>query len=571
MLDPTGRLVIVFNGLIYNYRELRRQLADAGCRFRTDTDTEVILNGYLTWGQDLLRRLNGMWAFCIYDMHDRAGLLARDRFGIKPLLYSSFDDQLVFASEMSALKSLSDAPRDLRPASIHHLLRFGYIPHPDTIYHSCHRLSPGHLLHFDERGVQTPQRYYQLKVDPDLQRLTYEDACSEVRARIGRSVERRMVADVPLGAFLSGGLDSSIIVSHLATASSSPPQTFSIGFKDQPRYDETHYADIVARRFNTDHHPFMLSFADVIDHLPKMLDHLGEPFADASLIPTSLVSAQTRQNVTVALSGDGADELFGGYYRYLGHHYLRRYRFLPQWVREVFVEPLLAVLPSAKSSGFGNRIRQAKKLLRTTVDDPLERHFIWSRILSPEAERQLDPGGEMPYFPAFQPFFEGVLGPELFRRWADDPLNQILLMDLHYQLPADMLHKVDLAAMSHALEVRVPMLDPEVVELAAALPSSFKLQGTTKKRLLVDAYRDHLPPEILTRPKMGFELPIGEFLRNELRDMFLSTVTREIVESIPPLHFDGIIQIYKDHTTRRAENADILYAILVLCWWKAKR
>ncbi|MCZ6651971.1 MAG: asparagine synthase (glutamine-hydrolyzing) [Planctomycetota bacterium] len=571
MIADGGRLIVVFNGEIYNHRALRDELTAGGCTFKSDTDTEVLLHGYRAWGMGLLDRLNGMWAFCIYDTQERCGFLARDRFGIKPLVYAEFDDELVFASEMSVLESVSNAPRELWPASVHHYLRFGYIPHPDTIYKHFHRLSPGHFLRFDADGPQTPQRYYTVRACPQLGALSYEEAAVELRARIGQSVKDRMVADVPLGAFLSGGLDSSIIVSHLAAESSSPPQTFSIGFEGQPRYDETHYAEIVAARFGTEHHAITLSFDDVIEHLPKMFDHLGEPFADASLIPTSLVSAHARRSVTVALSGDGADELFGGYYRYLGHHYLRHYQRTPQWMREVFFEPLLAVLRSTKSSGFGNRIRQAKKLLRTQVDDPLERHFVWSRILSPEAERQLDPGGDMPYFPAFAPFFEQTLGAELFNRWADDPLNQIMLMDLHYQLPADMLHKVDLASMYHSLEVRVPMLDPAVVELAAALPSEFKLRRKSRKRLLVHAYRDVLPAEILTRPKMGFELPIGEFLRGPLRDMFLSTVTREVVERIPPLDYDGIMQIYKDHADRRAENADILYALLVLCWWKAKR
>ena len=380
-----------------------------------------------------------------------------------------------------------------------------------------------------------------------------------------------MIADVPLGAFLSGGLDSSIIVRHLAEEASQAPRTFSIGYKDHPQYDESAYAQRVADEFGTSHQPLILGFDEVIDHLPQMIEHMGEPFGDASLIPTSLVSRHARGQVTVALSGDGADELFGGYYRYLGHHYLRRYQRLPQALRSLLFEPLLAVLPVSKSSSFGNRIRQARKLLRTQVQDPLERHFIWSRILSPDAERLLDPGGDMPYFPAFQPFFEGVVGKDLFQRWNHNPMNQILLMDLHYQLPADMLHKVDLASMSHSLEVRVPMLDPEVVELAASLPSSFKLNKTTRKRMLIDAYRDRLPDEILARPKMGFELPIGEFLRNELRDMFLSTVTRDVLDDLPPLHYDGVMQLYKDHADRRAEHADILYAVLVLCSWKARR
>lgn len=571
MFDSQDRFVIVFNGTIYNYRELRNELSAEGCSFRTETDTEVILNGYSRWGWRVLERLNGMWAFCLVDTRDGVGFLVRDRFGIKPLIYSVSEDELGFASEMGAWEALTNSALNVRPAGVHHYLRYGYIAQPHTIYEGCHRLLPGCLLHFDRSGAGRPQRYYRLQPDDQLAGLSYPEACQELRARIGRSVKLRTVSDVPLGAFLSGGLDSSIIVSHLASDTSARPHTFSIAFADQPRYDESRYARLVARHFGTDHHELDLRFDDVIKHLPVMLNHLAEPFADASLIPVSLLSGHARRGVTVALSGDAADELFGGYDRYVGHHLLQRYRRLPRLLRRRLIEPLLAVLPASKSNWLGNRVRQARKLLRSQAENELERHLMWSRSLSPQAELLLDPNRHMPCVSSAESILEEVLGPDLVRFWSHDPLNLILLLDLHYQLPADMLHKVDLASMYYGLEVRVPMLDPAVVELAASMSSAFKLQGRTAKRILRDAYRDVLPSEILARKKMGFELPIGEFLRHGLRDMFFDVVSPRTIEALPPLSFQGVMELYREHVERRAEHADILYALLVLCFWKSAR
>jgi len=395
MVDVSGRFIIVFNGMIYNYRELRQSLQDSGYRFNTATDTEVILNGYAHWGEAVLDRLQGMWAFCIYDTEYRAGLLCRDRFGIKPLVYSLANGEIAFASEMKALEVLSSAPQEISSSSVHHYLRFGYIPHPDSIYKSFYKLPPGQMLRFDNQGAHEPSRYYTLEADTDANNLTYEDACVELRSRICKSVQSRTVSDVPLGSFLSGGLDSSIVVSHLSRDLGLRPQTFSIGYKDQPRYDETSYANLIATTFDTNHHEFLLGFDEVLEHLPVMLDHMGEPFADASLLPTSLVSAQTRRQVTVALSGDGADELFGGYYRYLGHHYLNQYLRIPRLLRSGLLEPLAKVLPTSKSRLIGNQVRQAKKLLRGQSSNPLQRHLSWSRIHSPQAEELLDPEKQM--------------------------------------------------------------------------------------------------------------------------------------------------------------------------------
>jgi asparagine synthase (glutamine-hydrolysing) len=349
-------------------------------------------------------------------------------------------------------------------------------------------------------------------------------------------------------------------------------KTYSIGFADEPRYDESARARAVAQRFDTEHNEVMLTFADVLAALPDMLSHVGEPFGDASLIPTALVCREARREVTVALSGDAGDELFAGYWRYVGHHYLHKYRLLPAAVRNWLVEPLLARLPVGKGGVLSNRTRQMRKMLRADSDDALVRHLAWAQILAPEAADLFARDEERAA--------SADLLLSVYRAAADgsaedagesDPLRRILRADLRVGLVGDMLHKVDIASMRHSLEVRVPLLDVNVVEYVSGLPSSYKLAGTATKRLLRDAYRDVLPAEVLERAKMGFELPIGEFLRGPLREIFHDVVRRETLESVGPLNHTAVTRLYDDHVNRRGEHADILYAVMGLCWWARHR
>jgi len=562
MFDESGQVGIVYNGEVYNFAELRGELAGQGQVFRSASDTEVILRSYWRWGAEFLTRLSGMWALVIIDRRSGTGLLARDRYGIKPLCYAVRDGRLYFASEMAALAAVPGLCAEIDPPSLSTYLKLGYIPHPATIFKHVYMLPPGTLLTFDAAGHARPMPFYRLPA-PDG-RPTYEDARRQVRETIGQAVRRHLVADVPLGAFLSGGLDSSLLVAHMAEHASGPVRTFSIGYVGQPRYDETAYARLVAERFGTEHQEFKLSFAEVLGEMPAVWDRLGEPFGDASLVPTGILSRYTRSAVTVALSGDGGDELFAGYWRYLGHGFLRSYMKLPRLLRQALLEPLASLLPAGKDSYLSNRVRQFRKLLRTRSDVPLTRHLAWSQIVSPDAARLLFAHAEQADL------------ADVFARAADqrfeppevsEPLAELLRADLLVSLPGDMLHKVDLASMGHALEVRVPLLDPAVVHLAMSLPADFKLAGRGGKRVLRDAYRDLLPAPVLSRKKMGFELPIGEFLRNELRDLFGDVVTREAVQRFGCLNWTGVQRLYDEHRSRRGEHADILYALLVLCWW----
>ncbi len=561
----SGRFHLVYNGEIYNFRELRSELIAAGERFVTDGDTEVVLAACARWGVEAFTRFNGMWTLAFYDSQERTGFLSRDRFGVKPLLYVADGKALRFASELRALTTIGDWDRGIDAKAVVSHLQFGYIAQPDTIYQAARRLPPGCYLPYGPNAAHSPIRYYEPHPDPQsLDPTDYSEACVSLRRRLADAVVCRKVSDVPIGAFLSGGLDSSIIVSHLSEAIGRPVCTFSVGYAGQGSYDETAYARIVSRHFGTEHRELILTQRDVLDAVPTILDHLSEPVADSSIIPTALLSQFAKKFVTVALSGDGGDELFGGYWRYLGHYSLACYERIPAFLRRMVLERILAGFAASKSSTLGNRVRQFRKLLRAGSGDVLERHIAWSRILSPEAESLLADRGDV--LACDQRALESARRMTA-RLNGGDPLNSILAFDLQHQLPADMLQKVDLASMMHSLEVRVPFLDPAVVEWAMAMPSSFKIDRGRRKRILVDAYRGRLPDRVLDRPKQGFEVPIGEFFRGPLRDMFFDTVTPQAIESLGLLHYPAIEAIYRDHASRRADHADLLFALFTICWW----
>ncbi len=563
MVSPDGRHTIVFNGLIYNYREIADELRSIGVTLRTSCDTEVVLAACTTWGTDALRRFNGMFAFAYFDRSASRGFIARDRFGIKPLLFATESDGFVFASEMRTLATLGHWSRDIHQFALVQYLRRGFVSHPDTIYESAHRLPPASYATFDQNGLANPQTFYTVPVRrasdpiPDPR-----ESSARIRRLIREGVARRRVADVPIGAFLSGGVDSSIVVSHLAELSSQPVKTFSIGWADESAYDETAFAEQAARAFGTDHTSLRCRASDVLELLPRMLDHLGEPFFDSSILPTALVSQLARQHVTVALSGDGADELFGGYWRYVAHDALRSYERIPRLVRRGLIERLARHVRIGKGSLVQDRVRQLRKLLRCADDNPFARHAAWSRILDPEANDLIE--SSIP-----DDLHEHVAAVTCNADPAD-PLNRILAYDLQYSLADDMLQKVDLASMYHSLEVRVPFLDPDVVACAMSIPSTQKIHAGCTKTVLKNAYRNILPDDIPDRSKKGFEVPIGEFLRHDLRDMFCDLVTRQTIESFNILRYNVVERIYADHCARRAEHADLLFALLSLCWWKSR-
>lgn len=579
MTDPAGRCAVTYNGELYNYLRLRDELPGP---FRTACDTEVVLAACMRWGVRALERFDAMWAMAFVDTEARTGHLSRDPLGIKPLYWAFHDGRLMFASEMAAMRLFPGLPSRIDERSLAVYLTLGCIPHPHTIYRNVWKLSPGHRLCFDADGVKQPEPFFRL-ARPAGASPPYPEAVRELRQRIETAVVSQRIADVPLGAFLSGGLDSSIVAACLARAGPTPVETFSIGYADHPRYDETRYAELVARHLGTRHHAFRLTFKDVLETVDPVLRHLGEPFADSSLLPTALVSRHTRRHVTVALSGDGGDELFAGYWRYAGHHYLRRYRRLPGLLRRGVIEPLLRLVPEARTNRLLDRLRQIRKLVRgdlpltdfrgsvKNLPDPLDTHLAWTRIL--DRATSADLLGREPAACAadhLRARFDGAAADLGADAGALTPLERILLADLAIGLPADMLHKVDIASMLHSLEVRVPLLSVDVVRFAAGLPIEYKMRGARGKRILRDAFADVLPEPILRREKMGFEVPVGEFLRNELAPMYRDLVTPAALGDLG-LDPSTAARLHDQHCRRRADHTEILWALLVLChWWRRK-
>jgi asparagine synthase (glutamine-hydrolysing) len=565
---------LVYNGEVYNFRELRGELEGLGHRFRTDTDTEVVLAACAEWGSEALRRLNGMFALAYYDARGKWGFLARDHVGIKPLFYADTPEGLHFASELDALTVLGEWDRTVNPEAIVQHVQFGYIAHPATIYRGAHRLSPGTYLPFRSARAEAPLSYHVESAGlSGGAPPAYGDARRMLHRALGHAVTRQRVSDRPIGAFLSGGLDSSIIVAHLSAVTPGAVKTFSVGYRGARRFDETRYAREVARRFGTEHHEVVLDDRDVLGAIPRVLDHLGEPVGDSSIIPTSLIAAFAARHVTVCLSGDGGDELFGGYWRYTAHEAFHAYRRLPGLIRKL-MEGIVRRAGASKSNALTNRLRQLAKLLRTDSSDPLVRHVAWSRILSPRAAVVFRDPETVHHCDAHTvDRARDLLADLAALKGTDggaDGLNRILAFDVAHSLPADMLQKVDLAGMMHSLEVRVPFLDEQIVRTVLPWPGKWKIDRGLRKRILVDTYRGVLPDSVLDRGKMGFEVPFGEYLRGPLKPLFLDVVTPANLEPFAVIDPAGVERVFADHLARRGEHGDVLFALLSLCWWRRR-
>lgn len=496
MHDASGRYTLVFNGEIYNYQELAQSLAVS---FHSSSDTEVLLHLLIHEGTACLAKLNGFFAFAFYDKKTDELLLARDRMGIKPLHYYLDDSLFAFGSEVKALTTYP-IPRKINQEALYWYLKLNYLPTELSMLVGVHKLSPGHFLTVKE-GVASTDAFW--KLDPVTpSSLTYSDAKNELIQRLEQSVQRRMISDVPLGAFLSGGTDSSAIVS-LASQQTDHLSTFSIGYTDHPFFDETQFAELVAKKFNTNHTTFKLTNDDLLNDVSSVIDYIDEPFADSSALPTYILSKYTRNHVTVSLSGDGADELFGGYYKHLALNNALQKNPLNATLKSV--NPLLSKLPQSRSGKITNTLRRLNRFGTTLTLDPRERYWYLASLTNHPSR-----------------FLKNQIDPSRIKELkndylSDEPtLNDYLDADLRLVLPGDMLTKVDLMSMANGLEVRVPFLDPEVVAFARSIPADYKVKGHQRKRIVQDAFEHILPKELHHRSKKGFEVPMLHWMRNEL-------------------------------------------------------
>jgi asparagine synthase (glutamine-hydrolysing) len=507
--NEDGTVWIVFNGEIYNFRELRADLEAAGHRFYTATDTEVIVHAYEQWGSAAIGRLRGMFGLAIWDARHRSLLLARDRIGIKPLHYAEVEGRLYFGSEIKSILCAPGVARELDLDALDHYLSFLYTPRDRSIFKGVHKLPPGHLLVWHD-GRHHLERYWEVRADEPF-RGSQQDAAAALRSVLADAVRSHLVSDVPLGAFLSGGVDSSVVVGLMAETAGARVKTFSIGF-DEPAFDELEHARRVAAHFGTDHHEFVVQ-PDAIRILDDLVGHFDEPFADSSAIPTWYVSEMARQHVTVVLSGDGGDELFGGYDRYVPHPRVVAFdRYGPKALRRA------AALAAARLP-HGMR---GKNFLRHVGRDAQGRYLDAIRLFSTDEKPALLSSDVRRQLTGPDP--ERLLSRH-FDRFADLPwASQMMRFDMETYLPEDVLTKVDRMSMAHSIESRVPLLDNEVIGFASSLPAAFKIKDGRRKHILKEVAATLLPRDVIDRRKQGFGVPIGVWFRGGLRELFADTL-----------------------------------------------
>lgn len=504
--DHTGRYTIIFNGEFFNYPEHRKALEEKGVRFRSASDTEVLLYLFIHEGEKCLEKINGFFALAIYDKEEQSLFIARDRFGIKPLLYCRDNDKLVFASEMKSLLAYG-IEKKIDKTSLYTYLQLNYIPAPHSIFENVRKLEPGTFLTIKDDEVKQA-RYY--SIPREERKGSPAQFEKELFRLLDDAVKLRLVADVPLGAFLSGGIDSSVITA-LAARHTKHLKTFSIGYKDEPMFDETHYAELVAKKHNTDHTVFSLSNDDLFANLHDMLDYIDEPFADSSALAVHILSMHTRKHVTVALSGDGADELFGGYNKHMAEYRVQNAGFAENIVK--WGGPFWNLLPASRNSRLGNKARQLQKFSAGMRMDAASRYWQWAALATEDEASFVYPQAKE----ALTEYAKRK--KELLKHIDKADMNNVLYTDVQLVLPNDMLTKVDLMSMANSLEVRVPFLDYRVVNFAFSLPVQSKIDRHSRKKILKDAFRDLLPSELYTRGKQGFEVPLLSWFRTGLRSM----------------------------------------------------
>ena len=559
MTSHDGKYIIVFNGEIYNFQALRAELSTAGYPFKTHTDTEVILALYATEGENLLNKINGMFAFALWDITTQKLMIARDRMGKKPLYYLQTETQFAFASEIKAILTLPNVPRDIRLDAVYDFFAYQYVPDPKSIFTHIHKLAPGHYMTVDTGGIKITQYW-----DVSFKHTSNEseaDLTEKLRDLAARCTKQRMVSDVPLGAFLSGGVDSSGVVAMMANNSDTPVKTCSIGFDDK-KFNETEFAKEVADKYHTEHHEFTVH-QNVADNLEKIVAYFDEPFADPSLVPTFFVSELARSQVTVAIAGDGGDEVFAGYEKYTTDAIENRLRNkFPAVLRKHLFPRLANFLANSNARIW----RKGKSLLTSLSQEPAMGFYTtnsqiddrqWKRLAKQDVKEKL---GDYHPSKITTDAYENSDGP--------DHLAKILYTDMKTYLPGGILVKVDRMSMANSLEVRAPLLDKDVVEFSATVPSEIKFKNGEKKHILKEAFKPMLPNNILYRKKMGFSVPLASWLRHEIKEL----AKRYLIEQAQGLkgifNHGQVVVLWNEHQSEAADHSAILWSMLMYeMWW----
>lgn len=550
-------LRVVCNGEIYNFRELRAELVGRGYRFKTGSDSEVLLHLYDAFGDDFVHRLDGMFDFALWDARRARLLIGRDPLGVKPLYVHRSAKMLAFATEAKALLALPGVPSELDRDAVADYLHLGYVAAPHSMFAGIRKLPPATLLAV-ENGEVREWRYWRLpsRVERGVGEAEW---VARIRAGLDAAVERQMVSDVPIGAFLSGGVDSSAVVAFMAKHSAQPIRTYAIGFEGgeaERLYNELPYARRVAARFGTEHHEIVVK-PDVVGLLPKLLWHLDEPVADSAFITTYLVSEFARRDVKVILSGVGGDELFGGYRRYLGGHYVKKLQRLPRWSRDL-MSRTASLLPSDRHSKLLNTMRLARGFLASAELSADERYRHYLQVLDRDVVAELMNGRAAD---------RDALAAAFAAAGDDDPLNRMFAVDAETQLPDDLLLLTDKMSMAVSLECRVPLLDRALVELAAAIPESQKVRDGRLKHLMKEALADVLPADILDRKKRGFGTPMGAWLKRELAPVLRRLLATDVVRDRGLFDPKVVARLVADHDANRIDGTDALLAMMNLEIW----
>lgn len=565
MFDASGTLAVTFNGEIYNFQPVREELEALGARFRTRSDTEVILEGYRHWGTGCLSRFDGMFAFALWDSEKKRLFCARDRFGKKPFFYTVQNGCFHFASEMGCFEHVGGLSFTRDPAALMRYLAYQYVPCPGTMYREVTQLAPSHALVLED-GTITTFRYWDLPCSEERLAMSEEDACEQLRELMKTAVRRRMISDVPLGVFLSGGIDSTIVTGLMAEVSDAPIKTFSIGFREAS-YNESEYARYVADAFSTDHDERILSAEECCDILPDVVARMDVPMADASVSPTWLLSKVTREKVTVALGGDGADELWAGYEHYIGFALAERYNALPAFLRKGILEPVGLRLPA--SSGYIN--------LRLVIETFLRAASVpaWQRIQSMLTAFTPDMQAEILRAPLPELLVPDTLfapTAEAYSHWKrGTPLERAFHVYARQFLLDDILVKVDRCSMLNSLEVRAPFLDRDVAEFVAKLPASCKLRGFRRKYLLKKAFAGLLPKRILHRNKRGFQIPVAQWLRGRLRPLMEELLGEESLKRDGLFDPVAVRRLMDDHISGRRDLRVPLWTLMAYQLWARNR
>ncbi|CAN5673220.1 asparagine synthase (glutamine-hydrolyzing) [soil metagenome] len=573
------QIVVVMNGELYNFREIRQDLKKRGHRFETNTDTEILPHLYEEYGEAMLEHINGMFAFALWDKNKRKLLIARDRFGEKPLYYGVFDGKLIFASEPKVLLENPAVKAEINTDALRQYLSFDYVPAPASIYKNINKLPAAHLLTLENGEVKT-RRYWNLSwqknggnpcesrgvdfdalTDVRVSALSFENTATDLRELLADAVRMRLVSDVPLGILLSGGVDSSSVAAFATQFSTEKVKTFSIGFEEDS-FDESKYARQVAEHLSTEHYEDKLSVETAADLISEIGTWLDEPMSDGSLIPTFLLSRFVRKYVTVALGGDGGDEIFAGYPMYFGHKMARVYDRLPSFLRSGLIEPIVNNLPvSTKNLSFDYK---AKRFVAAAKYDVVTRHHSWFGSFSIDAQRDL--------------LSKEVLAQTSSDIYADaknllkicdaaNEIEQMQFLDMNFYLAEDILTKVDRASMAVSLEVRAPFLDPRVAQFAASLPLEYKLKGSKGKYILKKAVEPLLPRNILQRPKKGFGIPIAEWLKGRLNPLMHDLLAPDRLKNQGLFDAEFVQKLIKEHETGAASHHKQLWTLLVFQLW----